>query len=56
MKKNSFLENDLLKHNKLGLVRLFDFEEKYCLVKILNKDLKSWSIRRVQTKTLNKVK
>lgn len=55
MKKNKFLENELLSHNNLGLVRLFDEEEKYCLVKILNKDLKTWTIKRVQTKTLKKI-
>ena len=54
MKKINFLENELLNHNRLGLVRLFEQDGKYCLIKILNKDLKTWSIKKVQSKNLKK--
>lgn len=55
MKKVNFLDNELLSHNRLGLVRLFEQDGKYSLIKILNKDLKTWSIKKVQTKNLKKV-
>lgn len=55
MKKINFFENELLNHNRLGLVRLFEQDGKYCLIKMLNKDLKTWSIKKVQSKNLKKV-
>ncbi len=50
--ENKIKENQLAKHNHLVLVRLFEYGEKNCLVKILHKNLKQWHIKRVQTRTL----
>lgn len=54
MKKHNFKENELVKHSNLGKVRMFEYGDKISLVKILNPDLKTWSIKSVQTKTLVK--
>ena len=54
MKKQNFKENELVEHSNLGKVRMFEYGDKISLVKILNPDLKTWSIKSVQTKTLVK--
>lgn len=51
--KNKIKENQLVKHNHLGLVRMFEYGDKYCLVKILDNNLKQWTVKRVQTRTLD---
>jgi hypothetical protein len=50
--KNKIKENQLVKHNHLGLVRMFEYGDKYSLIKILNKNLNQWDIKRVQTRCL----
>jgi hypothetical protein len=56
MIKNTFKENDLVLHPWLGKVRIFDYDDNYSLVKVLTTDLKKWNIKRVQTRTLTKLK
>jgi hypothetical protein len=45
MKKEIFKENELVEHSNLGKVRMYEYGDKISLVKILNPDLKSWSVK-----------
>jgi hypothetical protein len=54
MKKHNFKENELVEHPNLGKVRMYEYGDKISLVKILNPDLKTWSIKSIQTKKLVK--
>ena len=50
-----FKEDELVEHAWFGKVRMFEQLGKYCLVKVLNDDLITWAIKRVQTRTLKRL-